>query len=99
LAVEYLERAFFEEIENLVYDMAITMQDFLVDSFIDKKGLTYGDVDNGTADRIQKFIDEEQTGVNAALRTNNPDEYQKRLNQFRRDVESSGLAEDLTNGR
>lgn len=96
LAVEYLNREFLEEIEKIVTDMAQQATAFLTTSLIDRKGLTYGDVELSASERVQKFMDDEMTGVNAALRVSNPDEYQKRLNQFRRDVESTGLVEDLS---
>lgn len=87
----FTTKAFLDSVEDLAYEMARDMEDALVEGMVDAEGLAYGDVELGRPDRMMKFVLDHRAGILAALRAQDPEEYRKRVGQFRRDVREAGL--------
>jgi uncharacterized protein YheU (UPF0270 family) len=87
----FLSKESFEVIEDLAYERLTSLEDQLIESLINSKGLTYGDIELPREERILKFQDDELRGVNQWLAQNEPKEYEKRLAEFTSDVQQSGL--------
>jgi|TARA_Y100000310_G_scaffold220301_1_gene221807 hypothetical protein len=83
----FLGRDFLQEIEDDAAAMLGLLEDEAVDAMINSKGLAYGDVELNPTQRMMKFVDDEQSGVNANL---SPETRARRSAQFRGDVENSG---------
>lgn len=84
---------FLSSVEQLAYEMLADFEEEIVRDMVDQKGLAYGDVELSRQDRIVKFLLDDADGVNEALKLSNPDEYDKRLRQFQRDVQEAGLSD------
>lgn len=84
-------KEFLESVEEMAFAMLKDQEDRIIRDMINAKGLAYGDVELNRSDRILKFMQDEQDGVNEALRLSEPDEYEKRLRQFQKDAQEEGL--------
>lgn len=80
-----------KRIETTAMEMATNFVDELMDSMLDRDGSAYGDVELSREQRMLKFIDEEERGVNTQLKIADSEEYNKRVKQFRTDAETFGL--------
>lgn len=69
----------------------LELEDSMVEALINSKGLTYGDIDLPPEERVLKFVDDEGRGVNNWIAENEPEEHGKRVQQFTRDAQNSGL--------
>ncbi len=88
-----LDREFLDDLEKEILDWSKSIMNFLTESMIDPKGLTWGDVPLNADERIMKFMNDEAQGVNEQLKLSNPEEYGKRLREFQRDVKQRGLGD------
>jgi hypothetical protein len=82
-----LGKEYLQGIEDLAFEFLIDFEDRAVKSLIDNKGLTYGDVELNPMQRMMKFIDDEQRGVNSNL---SPEERIRRSREFITDTEQTG---------
>jgi len=87
----FLSRTSLEQIEEMAAERLISLEDDLIRSLIDSKGLSYGDIELPREERILSFADDEQRGLNAWIAENEPDDYIKRVQTFQTDVQESGL--------
>ena len=83
-------REFLQEVEDMVITMLSDFEDRMVKAMIDNRSLAYGDLDLEPAERMLKFLDDEERGVNEAMRAVDEDELGRRQSQFTRDVERTG---------
>jgi hypothetical protein len=87
----FTSKAYLDSVEELVFEMCKDIEDGLTDSMIDGDGLAYGDVPLSREERILKFVEDEESGVHVVLKVQDPDEFIRREDQFRRDVKDAGL--------
>lgn len=71
----------------MVITMLADFEEEMVKAMIDNRGLAYGDLDLDPPERILKFLDDEERGVNEAMRAVDEDELNRRQSQFISDVE------------
>ena len=87
----FLDRKTLERIEERVADILINLEDELIDRMLGSDGLAYGDLDLPREERLLKYVDDDNRGVNTWLRNEEPDEYQKRTRAFVTDAEKEGV--------
>lgn len=87
----FLSPESFQAIEDEAFEILAAAEDAMVESLINSKGLTYGDIELPREERVLKFVDDELRGVNAWIAQNEPEEHGKRTREFGQDVQQSGL--------
>ena len=83
-----------QRIRSIAVDHSRFFVGSLRESMLGRKSQAFGDVMLPPAERIARFMDDEQRGVNAQLLLSNPDEYEKRLRRYMLDIRSKRVVSD-----
>lgn len=87
----YLDRKTLERIEERVAEILIHLEDEMIDRMIDSGHLAYGDLDLPRQQRLLKYRDDEEQGVNQWMQQQEPEEFQRRTRAFVVDAEQEGV--------
>ncbi len=90
MSVVVIGREFLSEVEDMVIALLGDFEEEMVKAMVDNRSLAYGDLALDPQERMLKFLDDEERGINEAMRAVDEDELNRRQSQFTRDVERTG---------